>query len=319
MRPMLRQRIEELARDQARPGPRLYPRGGAAPPGGGGSLPLTAWDPLSDASATPFAWDVTDAGWDTGAWCGQTEWLGMRLDGSLLPWRGAPTVTFTRAGTTTRTNDSGGTDTVAANSPAFDWVEGPRGDDLWALRCDQAAALLTASCRRWIRRREGAISMWIRPQWGGASELFDRILWQSGTWQLIRSSGDTNLTWSVGISGVPVDAYGATSAWIASTWHLVIVDWSRADAEIRIWLDGSLSDTTATGGGRLDALDDAMGIGQGAAAGDPANCHVWDFRVWPVRATASLATLLWSAGRGETILYSARFSEAWNAGYLGAL
>lgn len=290
-------RIVELSDAVApQPVPFLDRAGSLGLPGGTAPQPLTGWDWYTGAQQTNFAWGLTGYGWDQGSWYGNPEWGIARL-ADVIPWRkGYGDPTFTRAGTVTRTNEDGGTDTVAANEAPFDWLVGPNGASRYAYRADSAAALLLYPTDRNLRRRQGGITLWVRPTWAGTpSEGTDRIILESGDWKLWKPSGSTELRFQVPIedSAALYTVSFDISAWTALSWHHIGVSWARVAGRVRLWTDGALRDTEVTVARYAD-YGEWLGVGQGESAGEQAEAMIVDLRLYPLELTATLMTALYA-------------------------
>lgn len=274
-----------------------FPAGGQAPilPGGAGGILLEGMDPYTGAGEPTFCWDVDDNGWDEGHWYGQWERLSCRLFGSLTLRRGTGDASFSRPSTTTRTNEDGDSETVAADAAAFDWLAAPSATERYCLRANQADALLTFPTARNLLRRRGAITVWVRPTWPGTpAEGSDRILFECGDWKLWKPSGTTEIRWQVPlVDGTLETAAYSVSAWSANTWHLVGASWDRTAGEITLWTDGELRDTEGTLL-RYAELGDSFGLGQGVAAGSPITAYLLDWRMWPLPLTETLFETLYA-------------------------
>ncbi|MFN3652601.1 MAG: hypothetical protein ACK47B_23740 [Armatimonadota bacterium] len=296
-------RIAEAAQLFRPPATPFAGPGGGAAPAGAGNLPLTGWDPYSQSSQTNFAWDVEGAGWDEGAWYGQWEGLTLRLAGGLELRAGAGPASFTRPSTTTRTNRSGASESVAADAPAYDWLTGARGGEHWCYRADQADALLAVPAERNLTRSQGALTLWIRPAWcGWVPEAVDRIFLQSGGWKLWKPAGSTALCWQVPlVGGGTATVERDISGLIADQWFLLGASWSRAADEISLRVD-DLETATAATAQRFGEFGSTLGIGQGTAAGAPAGCHVADVRAWPAPLTDELFDTLYLIGTGGELM-----------------
>jgi len=274
-------------------------RMGAQPiPGGGGGLPVTTFNPLTGASARNAIWDLTGSGWDQGVWGGQIPWFIARLNDSLELRAGQGSGTYTRSGTTTRVNDQGTTDTVAANTAPFDWIAGPAGISRYALRCDLSGAALSYPTDRNIRRTQGGISLWFRTVASGGgpfpTPLYDRVLWSCGDWKLSIPASTTTLRWQVTLQdGTTASADFGVSAWVVGEWRHVAADWSRVDGSVRIWTDGVLRTTTATAQ-RYAELADQCTVGHAATTSQQCDGYIVDARVWPVRFTTTLASAVFA-------------------------
>lgn len=280
--------------------------GEGAPPAGGGSIPLAGWDPYSNTGGPTFCWDVPGQGWDQGSWYGQWTSLALPLMGTLDLKAGSGAASFSRPSTASYVDQDALTQTAPADTPAFDWLTLPRVNPLdgsallgWALRCDQADALLTVPAPLNLRTTAGALTLWCRPQWAGSDTAAERIFAQAGVWKLWKPAGGTLLRFDVGqLDGSTVTVTYDIAGWAANSWHLIGASWDRNasapdSGQIRLWTDGVLRATGATTQA-YGALGTTLGIGQGGAAGHPAGAYLLDVRGWPVALNATIFTTLFA-------------------------
>ena len=266
---------------------------------GAGNRPLTMWNPFTGVGDDAFAWDLTGAGWDQGMWFGSPEWLAMYLMGDLTLTIGSGTPTYTRSGTVTVNNDSGGTTDVPADSAPFDWVAGPRGTNRYALKEAYNGTNFSIPTRRNLRRSIGGISFWFRNGWGSV-ELPGRSFIHSDHWKLYGLldffTFESRIAWEVvQEDGASILAQYDASAWVANSWHHIMVGWSRANNRIKLWVDGTLRDTqTLTA--RIKELPDTLRMFNSAELGPGSSVggHIADLRFWPLEPTDLLATTLYA-------------------------
>lgn len=271
-------------------GPHPPPTGGGAAYSGDAPRPTEVWDPYGTASHKLMAWDANGQGWDEGVWGGEPELLKMWLLEDIMMRAGVGVATYTRAGSVTRTNDQGGTDTITANNPPYDWIEGPSGDSRYCYRVDVGSKLMVPTSRN-IRRSQGCVSMWVRPTTIDATDraylhTVNMTLWTPVGSGLLRAS-------VLNVDGGLADASYSIAGWTANSWHHIIASWSTANGRVRLYTDGELRSTVALGS-RVQQWDDVAVVGNFADGTLPAPGYIVDFRIWPLEATDDLAANLFA-------------------------
>lgn len=276
--------ISDIFRRQTPRDRSIFQPSAPSSPASAGIKSLSYYNFYDGTGGDAFNWDLDDYGWDQGRWAGHPEKLLMWLSEDLALRVGHGVAAFTRAGTVNRTNEFGGTDTLAANTAPFDWRAGPKASNRYCYRVDSGAKLLVPVSRN-FRRSQGAVSFWLLM--GANLGIHDSYFFDCGSIQVWLPA----TSYKIRITATQIDAATKTAEYdygsIQAGWVNIVCSWSQANNRIRVYTDGVLRATTALTA-RIAQLDDNAGVGQAEAGGAEIDGYLVDFRSWPLEATQTL-------------------------------
>ena len=100
-----------------------------------------------------------------------------------------------------------------------------------------------------ISYSEGALSIWLKPNWYPGDNKLYRILYYGTSPKNFEMHVDENKLIAIGANSVSHEtirvAYGDGSSWIPGQWHHVVFSWSSK--YVKVYIDGKLHEQTTVG------------------------------------------------------------------------
>lgn len=260
-------------------------------------IPLSFFD-YNDGEGHPsFCWDISGNGWGEGYWLNNGEIFGWYANEGLDIWRGTGSISYTRAGTTTRTNIDSVVETVAVNQVPYDYIVGPNGNSRYAPRFDASGAICSFPTDRNAYRREGSVTAWVSMNEWNSGSIINTVFGGNN----IALAFDTSLSKLVARitneAGSIISTDYTYGTFADDSWHLLGMSWNYAEERLRVWMDGELKNGFTAGAlaVRPAELQDNWGIA--CNYDTPTTTYLdgklIDFRVWASEMNATLFDYLY--------------------------